>query len=155
MIKISNTHKSKEVVVILPYVNNKVLLQLRDIKEDISFPGCWGFFGGSIDDGETPDDASARELFEEIGYQPPIMHKLGFEIIPDLGNLTLHAYCCPLRIPIQEIKLMEGLDLDLFSLEEIMAKVLYSRKMGGLFPIIGKPHFIDTIRKLLHHLEIA
>jgi hypothetical protein len=33
MVKIGNAHKSKEVVVILPYVNNKVLLQLRDIKE--------------------------------------------------------------------------------------------------------------------------
>lgn len=153
MVKIGNAHKSKEVVVILPYVNNKVLLQLRDIKEDISFPGCWGFFGGSIDDGERPESAAKRELFEEIGYKTSFIHKLGLEIIPDLGNLTLHAYCCPLLIQVEEIKLMEGLDLGLFSLEEVMAKVLYSYKMGGLFPILEKPHFINTIKKLLNYLE--
>ncbi len=148
MIKTNNDCKPKEVVVILPYVNNKVLLQLRDIKEDISFPGCWGFFGGSIDDGETPDDASTRELFEEIGYRPAIMHKLGFERIPDLGNTASHAYCCQLTIPINEIKLKEGLDLGLFSLEEIMAKELYSPKMGRSFPVIEIPYLADTIKKL-------
>ena len=155
MIKISNTHKSKEVVVILPYVNNKVLLQLRDIKEDISFPGCWGFFGGSIDDGETPDDASARELFEEIGYRPAIMHKLGFEIIPDLGNTVSHAYYCQLTIPIDEIQLKEGLDLGLFSHEEIMSKELYSLKMGKAFPVIEIPTLFNTIKKLWIHLKIT
>ena len=154
MIKISNAHKSKEVVVILPYVNNKILLQLRDIKEGISFPGCWGFFGGSIDDGETPENAAKRELFEEIGYKSPFMHKLGFEIIPELGNNTLHAYCCPLTIPLAEIILQEGLDFGLFSLEEVLAKELYSPKMGRAFPAIEILSFINTIRKLWKHLKI-
>jgi len=130
-------------------------LQLRDIKEGISFPGCWGFFGGSIDDGETPDDASARELFEEIGYRPAIMHKLGFEIIPDLGNTVSHAYCCQLTIPFDEIQLKEGLDLGLFSLEEIMSKELYSLKMGKAFPVIEIPILFNTVKKLWMHLKIT
>jgi 8-oxo-dGTP pyrophosphatase MutT (NUDIX family) len=100
-----------------------------------------------------PESAAKRELLEEIGFKPPFVHKLGLEIIPDLGNLTLHAYCCPLLIQVEEIKLMEGLDLGLFSLEEMMAKVLYSYKMGGLFPILEKLHFINTIKKLLNYLE--
>lgn len=154
MIKINNELKSREVVVILPYVNDKILLQLRDIKEGISFPGHWGFFGGSIDDGETPDDASARELYEEIGYKPTVMHKLGFEIIPDLGNTASHAYYCHLTIPVHEIHLKEGLDLDLFSLEEIMTKKLYSPKMRMLFPIIEEPHFINIIKRFWKHIRI-
>jgi len=155
MIKINNAHKSKEVVVILPYVNNKVLLQLRDIKEGISFPGCWGFFGGSIDSGETPNDASARELYEETGYKPEIMHKLGVEIIPDLGNTISHAYYCQLTIPVIEIQLNEGLDYGLFSFEKIMSKELYSFKMQKYFPVIEVPVLFNTIRKLWKHLNVA
>lgn len=151
-----NTHKCKnpkEVVVILPYAHGKVLMQLRDMKEGINFPGCWGFFGGSIDEGETPEDAFRRELFEEIGYRPAEMYKLGFGIIPDLEDLHAHAYGCPLTIPVKEIKLTEGLDLDLFSLEEIMTKELYSHKMGRVFPVIETPYLGDTIRKLWKYLK--
>lgn len=128
-------------------------MQLRDMKKGINFPGCWGFFGGSIDEGETPEDAFRRELFEEIGYKPTVMYKLGFEVIPDLENLHAHAYCCPLTIPVEEIKLTEGLDLDLFSLEEVMTKRLYSRKMGRIFSVIETPYLVDTIRKLWNHLK--
>ena len=151
MIKTKN--KPKEVVVILPYVHSKVLMQLRDMKEGINFPGCWGFFGGSIDEGETSEEASKRELFEEIGYKPAEIFKLGFDIIPDLENLHAHAYCCPLTIPVEEIKLKEGLDLDLFSLEDVMTKRLYSRKMGRIFSVIETPYLVDTIRKLWNHLK--
>ena len=153
MAKTINIGKSKEVVVILPYADSKVLLQLRDIKEGIAFPGYWGFFGGSIDADETPEDASERELFEEIGYKPEVMNKLGFDIIPELGNLPTHAFCCPLIIPIEEIKLTEGLDVGLFSIEEVMRKEMYSCKVKRSFPVIEIPYFYNTIRKLWEHLK--
>lgn len=152
MAKIIHNGKSGEVVVVLPYADSKVLLQLRDIKEGIAFPGHWGFFGGSIDKGETPEDASVRELFEEIGYKPEVMYKLGFDTIPDLGNLRSHAFCCPLTIPIEEIKLTEGLDAGLFLLEEIMSKEIYSSKMGMSFPVIKVSYFYHTIRKLREYI---
>jgi len=144
----------KEVVVILPYVNRKVLMQLRDMKEGINFPGCWGFFGGSIDEGETPENASERELLEEIGYKPRVMYKLGFDIVPNLGDLPIHAYCCHLTTPVKDIELMEGIDLGLFSLKEIMAKELYSRKMGRSFPVIETPYLVKTIEKLWKYLKL-
>lgn len=150
----SSNVRPKEVVVILPYVNGKVLMQLRDVKEGINFPGCWGFFGGSIDKGETPEDAFRRELFEEIGYKPVAMYKLGFEIIPDLENLHSYAFCCPLTIPIEEIKLTEGLDLGLFSLGEIVKKELYFSKMKRSFPVIETPYLVDIIRKLWKYLKL-
>lgn len=146
--------RPKEAVVILPYVNRKVLMQLRDMKEGINFPGCWGFFGGSIDAGESPEDASHRELFEEIGYKPSVMNKLGFDVVQDLGNLPIHAYCCPLTTPVSELKLSEGVDLDLFSLEEVMSKELYSQKMGRAFPVIGIPYLDKTIEKLWKYLKL-
>lgn len=145
-------NKEKEVVVVLPYTEGKVLMQLRDIKEGLNFSGCWGFFGGSIDDNESPEKAAERELFEEIGYSPNIMYKIGFDIIPDLA-LHSHSYCCPLTVSVKDINLMEGLDLGLFSLEEIVKKRLYSRKMGRLFPVIESPYIISTIEKLWSHVK--
>lgn len=58
MVKAKN--KLKEAVVILPYVYGKVLMQLCDMKKGINSPGCWGFFGGSIDAVETPEKASEK-----------------------------------------------------------------------------------------------
>lgn len=142
----------KEVVVVLPYFDNKVLLQLRDIKNGIAFPGHWGFFGGAIDYGETPEDAAKRELIEEIGYKPASIFKFSFDIITDLKNLPSHAFCCPLSTPVEEIKLMEGLDLGLFSFEEIIIEELYSSKLKKPFPVIKSPFFFKTIRKLLSRI---
>lgn len=39
-------------------------------------PGDYGLPGGHIDEGETPDDAMQRELYEELGLQaPPLEHR--------------------------------------------------------------------------------
>ena len=37
--------------------------------------------GGSIDPGESSPVAAARELFEETGYRPPMLHMCGFAVL--------------------------------------------------------------------------
>lgn len=44
----------------------RYLMQLRDQKPGIFYPGHWGLFGGAIDDGEVPESALIRELAEEL-----------------------------------------------------------------------------------------
>ena len=44
----------------------RYLLQLRDDRPDIWYPGHWGCFGGALDAGEEPLDALRRELLEEL-----------------------------------------------------------------------------------------
>lgn len=46
------------------------LLQLRDDNPNIANPNVWGFVGGGIEEGETPEEAIRRELREEIGIVP-------------------------------------------------------------------------------------
>ena len=45
---------------------NRYLMQLRDDIPGIFSPGCWGLFGGSVDEGESLFEALRRELREEI-----------------------------------------------------------------------------------------
>jgi len=58
------------VAALLVTPDRRYLLQLRDDKPDIWFPGFWGLFGGGVDAGETPEEALRRELHEELGFQP-------------------------------------------------------------------------------------
>src|SRR3546814_18730092 len=43
-------------------------MQLRDDFAGIRFPGAWGLFGGHLDPGESPEEAIARELLEELEF---------------------------------------------------------------------------------------
>jgi 8-oxo-dGTP diphosphatase len=47
--------------------DGKLLIYLRDDNPDIPFPNHWDFFGGHVEDGETPEDALVREVREELG----------------------------------------------------------------------------------------
>ncbi len=55
-----------------------------------------GFVKGKIDRGETPEQAMARELEEEIGYKPAALFKLRDEmpLAPGMMQLRMHCYLC-------------------------------------------------------------
>ncbi len=48
----------------------RYLMQHRDEKPGIFFPGWWGCFGGAVEPGETPEEAIRRELAEELDWRP-------------------------------------------------------------------------------------
>ncbi len=52
---------------ILTLDDGRYLMQLRDNKPEIFFPGHWSCFGGAIEPGETEEAAFRREIFEELG----------------------------------------------------------------------------------------
>ena len=139
---------SKDVVAILPYVDGKVLLQLRDQKPDIVFPGHWGFFSGSIEGDETPEQAAWRELWEELEYKPKQIFKLASRKIPELNKIS-HIFYFPLTVPVNCLVLHEGMDLGLFSWEEIVGKQLYSQLKKDIFPLINTPFVLTAISDVL------
>src|SRR5690349_4066985 len=57
---------SDAVAAILCLPDARYVVQRRDEKPGIWFPGHWGFFGGAVDDGESALTALYRELEEEI-----------------------------------------------------------------------------------------
>jgi 8-oxo-dGTP diphosphatase len=114
----------------------KFLLQLRDNIPTIIYPGCWAFFGGHLDPGETPEAAVWRELQEEISYTPPWL-KLFDRRCYD--RVIRNIFYGPLTVDVEDLILGEGWDLGLCSLEEIQTGERYSEKAQQVRPI-GVPH---------------
>lgn len=111
-------------------------MQLRNDIPGILYPGCWGFFGGHIEPGETPEVAMQRELLEEIGYVPPQVKK--FDCYRD-SQVIRHIFYAPLTVELNQLVLNEGWDLGLLTPEEINAGQAYSQIAAQVRPL-GKPH---------------
>jgi 8-oxo-dGTP diphosphatase len=127
---------NKKVVIVFLHNNfNSYLLQLRDFKPSIIFPGHWGAFGGTIEEGESPKDALDRELIEEIGYCPEELKFFG-QVNKDQQKLNIHMFHSSMGVSLSKLRLMEGVDMGLFTVEEILSKNLYSKKLGDVFPMV-------------------
>jgi 8-oxo-dGTP diphosphatase len=129
-----NVYK-KAVIIFLHNNFDSYLLQLRDFKSSIIYPGHWGAFGGAIEEGESPRSAIDRELIEEIGYAPETFSYFR-ECSRDEGKLKIHMFYSELSVSLAELCLMEGVDMGLFTREEILSKSLYSNKLKKKFPMV-------------------
>jgi 8-oxo-dGTP pyrophosphatase MutT (NUDIX family) len=49
--------------------DGRYVMQLRDEKPDIFYPGHWGCFGGAVDATESPRQTLRRELREELEFE--------------------------------------------------------------------------------------
>lgn len=99
-------------------VNNekKILLQLRDNKEEILYPNMWGGFGGGIEKNESPTEGILRELLEEINYNPKKIILL--DIIP-FPHGKLFIFSGKIDLSVEEIILNEGQKVDYFVFEQL------------------------------------
>ena len=103
---------------ILENNEGKILLQLRDDKPNLPYPGCWGTFGGQIEEGETPEEAIGREIKEELNYE-----LRDFEFF---GNFPFDGYGIYMfrkrdtDITIQDLTVREGQGGKFLTLEEVI-----------------------------------
>jgi 8-oxo-dGTP pyrophosphatase MutT (NUDIX family) len=120
---------SSAVAALILVENDGYLMQLRDPKPDIWYPGHWGLFGGATDPGEEPEAALARELREELELELGEARLFaGFDF--DLAGLGLKSYfrryyVVPIsRTTLGRLVLHEGAEMRVFSGEAILREPL-------------------------------
>lgn len=135
------------VAVAILYRENKFLMQLRDNIPNIIAPGCWALFGGHIEAGETPEIAVQREVMEEIGYELTAFSQFG--IYSD-QKAVRYVFQAPLLVPLNQLVLSEGWDLDLLTAEDIQQGEYFSQKAGEVRPLAILPQkiMLDFIKTL-------
>jgi 8-oxo-dGTP diphosphatase len=98
----------------------QILLQQRDNRATIRYPGWWSTLGGRVEAGEHPDAAMRRELWEEIA-RVPVLHRWKEYARPGPVPLVVrqHVYVGVLDEPISSIPLQEGQALQYVDAHEL------------------------------------
>ena len=89
----------------------QVLLQQRDDNPAIRYPGHWSLFGGTIEDGESPAEAVAREVHEEIDFE---LRNFGMFRQFVQNNKREFAFAGELTAELDELTLSEGQGMNFF-----------------------------------------
>jgi len=121
--------KTRYVALIIFYDKDKRIL-LQDRRGISKLGAEWGFFGGEIEQGETPEQAVVRETKEELCFDLKdykYVGEYGYEIEKSLkkkfANFKFDAVSCkvfiaPLKDNLSKFKLKEGKKMKLFFLDE-------------------------------------
>lgn len=104
----------KKVAGIVLFKENKILLQLRT-DDAPTYPSKWSFFGGGIEEGETPIEAVKRECFEELCYKLENPELIITEQISNKGTVYLFM---EKYNPEQKLEQKEGKDMAWFTINE-------------------------------------
>lgn len=106
-------HETREqgVSAILINAQGQVLLQQRDDNPAIRYPAHWSLFGGSIEEGEAPATAVAREVKEEIDFD---MRNFGLFREFVQNNKREFAFAGELTARLDELTLSEGQGMNFF-----------------------------------------
>jgi mutator protein MutT len=120
--------KIRKVAVIIFYDNKKRIL-LQDRRNMSKVGEEWGFFGGEIENGETPEQAVVRETKEELGFslkEYKYVGEYGYKIKEslkkkfhfDFDAVLCKVFISSLKDNLSKFKLKEGRNMKLFSLDE-------------------------------------
>lgn len=108
-------------IFVLYNFEKQILLQHRDENAKY-YPNYWGFFGGSIENGETVEEALMREADEELQMHfDKVQLFKRYEIEEDIGKCERFLFLIPTKKSLSELKKqqLEGDDLKFFNSEEL------------------------------------
>lgn len=100
----------------------------------------WGYFGGQIEEGETPEQAVLRETKEELRYELKEYRYVG-RFTDTINDLTIDRYVftAPLK-DVSQLEQIEGKKMKFFSLEEALKLKMVSE---------GDKEVIRALEKIL------
>lgn len=131
-----------------------VLMMLR-------WDGCFGFFGGHVEDGESLEVAVAREFEEESGSRLTDIEISSLECISEMQHGDLSVYLMHLGVELDRLKcVMAGVSRGQHYFQEVMGVVavplldyshkdsLTNFKKGAFAPTV-----LDQLEVLISHLN--
>lgn len=132
---------------ILTNGRGEVLLQLRDDRPGLLFPGHWTLPGGYVKVNESPDDAIRRELREEMELELPLTYWKVYDAPRAGGTVRQHLYLGRLDAALDSLPLHEGQALRFVDAAEAAALPLafgfgpllaaYFAAPPALYPVSG------------------
>jgi 8-oxo-dGTP diphosphatase len=142
---ISVAHLMKQIAQVLLFDRDrKLLIYLRDDKPDIPFPNYWDFFGGHVEEGETPEEALVREVEEELAIDLTEWKFVrSYECVDDdVYPNVKYIYRAQIDKRPAELVLSEGQRLTSIAMEErfnfpfanILGRILEDFVQAGLWP---------------------
>ena len=102
------------------FVKNKYLLQLRENKKNIYFPGFWGVFGGLLEKNEGFEKGLEREVKEETNLNVKASKMIlsnNFRFLDYKIRYRMYFECKVLDK--SKINLNEGRDFKFYSFKEL------------------------------------
>ncbi|BCS87468.1 A/G-specific adenine glycosylase [Pseudodesulfovibrio sediminis] len=123
--------------------DGKILIQKR--KPDDVWPGLWEFPGGSIEAGETPQQAVAREYMEEVELS--IMPEKKITTVTytyTKYRVTMHCYLCRLDQAYREPVFNEAVEGG-FVLPEVLEEYAFPAGHRRLVEYMKSAEYFDTL----------
>lgn len=113
------------VAAILANDTGHILLLQRDDRPDLEFAGWWTLPGGRVEDGEQPDEAIQREVYEEVAVRPALRFWLAYErahhrrIAGQTVIVVQYVYTGSLTAGLADLSLNEGQALGFFGPDDL------------------------------------
>jgi len=110
----------RSVALIIFYDQDKRIL-LQDRRKISKLGEEWGYFGGRIEQGETPEQALVRETKEELAYDLKSYRFLGRLSRESVGDMVIERYVFVAPLPdMKQFMQHEGEAMQLFTIAEAM-----------------------------------